>query len=87
MLVNAGRSVLLPRAPTLNESTILATLRGTRLSADDFLALLGGEPPTPSVVRSDSRAEVSEHSKVWMVFHDERGPSNRPDVLSVESKD
>lgn len=44
VLVNAGRSVFLQRVPALNENAILATLRGTRLSAEEFLALLGDEP-------------------------------------------
>jgi hypothetical protein len=60
MLVNAGRSVLLPRAPSLNEHTMLATLRGTRLSPEDFLALLGDEP-SPSGVRPPMRGEIHEH--------------------------
>ena len=44
VLVNAGRSVFLQRVPALNENAMLATLHVTRLSAEEFLALLGDEP-------------------------------------------
>jgi hypothetical protein len=40
MLVNAGRAVLLPRVPALDEIVLLATLRAARLSAEEFAALL-----------------------------------------------
>ncbi len=40
MLVSAGRSVLLPRVAALDESALLAALRATRLTAEEFLALL-----------------------------------------------
>jgi hypothetical protein len=40
MLVNAGRAVLLPRMPALDEMVLLATLRATRLSAEEFVELL-----------------------------------------------
>ena len=40
MLVSAGRYVLLPRVPALDESAVLDALRAARLSAEDFLALL-----------------------------------------------
>jgi hypothetical protein len=40
MLVSPGRSVLLPRVPALDESALLAALRNTRLSEEEFLALL-----------------------------------------------
>jgi hypothetical protein len=58
VLVSAGRSVLIPRVPALDERALLATLRATRLSGDEFLALLGrgrGErPPLPSSTPPDS---------------------------------
>lgn len=41
MLVSAGRAVLLPRMPALDEMVLLATLRATRLSAEEFVELLG----------------------------------------------
>jgi hypothetical protein len=40
MLVSAGRAVLLPRMPALDEIVLLATLRATRLSAEEFVELL-----------------------------------------------
>jgi hypothetical protein len=40
MLVSAGRAVLLPRVPALDEIVLLATLRAARLSAEEFAALL-----------------------------------------------
>jgi len=46
MLVNAGRCVLLPRAPMLDESALFAALRATRLSGQEFLMLLWDEPPS-----------------------------------------
>ncbi len=47
MLVSAERSVLLPRMPALDEMALLTALRGTRLSEEEFLALLQAEPPAP----------------------------------------
>jgi hypothetical protein len=41
MLVSAGRAVLLPRMRALDEIVLIATLRATRLSAEEFVALLG----------------------------------------------
>lgn len=40
MLVNAGRSVLLPRMLALDELALLAALRAARLSVEEFLALV-----------------------------------------------
>ena len=40
VLVSAGRAVLLLRVPALDEMALLATLRATRLSVEDFAALL-----------------------------------------------
>jgi hypothetical protein len=40
MLVSAGRAVLLPRMHALDEIVLIATLRATRLSAEEFVALL-----------------------------------------------
>lgn len=40
MLVSAGRVVVLPRRPALDEAVMLATLRTTGLSAEEFVALL-----------------------------------------------
>jgi hypothetical protein len=49
MLVSADRSVLLPRVPALDETTLLTALRGTQLSEEEFLALLQGGPTAPSI--------------------------------------
>jgi hypothetical protein len=40
MLVSAGRSLLLPRVRALDDAALLPALRATRLSAEEFLALL-----------------------------------------------
>jgi hypothetical protein len=40
MLVSAGRSLLLPRVRALDDVALLPALRATRLSAEEFLALL-----------------------------------------------
>jgi hypothetical protein len=55
MLVSAERSVLLPRVPALDEIALLTALRGTRLSEEEFLALLQAEPPAPSIARPGPR--------------------------------
>jgi hypothetical protein len=48
MLVGAERSVLISRVPALDETALHAALRSTRLSEEEFLALLRDQQPAPT---------------------------------------